>query len=641
MKRIVLAFISIMVISYSFAQNLFTYANKAVTKDEFVRAFNKNPNIGSDRKKALRDYLDLYIKFKLKVQAGYDAGMDKDAGQQQELENFRSQISDNIINKQANIKAIAKEAFQRSQKEIHLAHIFIEVPGNADTTEAYKNIHLAYKQLKRGDDFGTVSQKFSTDESTRQAKGDLGFISVFTLPYDLETIAYNLPLNSFSEPLRTKAGYHILKKIGERKSLGSRKVEQILIAFPPEPTAEDKKMALRKADSIYNLLLKGVSFEDLATKISNDLSSSDNKGELPEFTSGTYTPDFEAVAFSLQKPGDYSKPFETSFGYHILKLLEAKPPPTDINSPSTLADMEEKVVKNNRLQKSKKELMQKELSEINYKPAKYNVNNLFAFTDSAIHKQNVKSVKGINENTLLFSFAKQAVKAKDWVEYIKSETDTAEQASVNNYGELFEKFLQSSANKYYRQHLDEFNPQIARQVKEFKEANLLFAIMDKNVWSKANSDTSGLLQYYNLHKEKYKWPASADAIIVTCKNLALAKDVQQRLKDSVSYWRKITSNNGSDLIADSGRFELGQLIVAERTNFTPGLLTLPVKNLNDESYTFNYILHVYPQPAQRSFEDARGMVISDYQQEIEDKWVEELKKKYPVKVNEAVFQSIR
>ena len=121
----------------SFAQNVFTYGKNAVTKDEFEKAFNKNPNLPTDRKAALREYLNLYINFKLKVQAAYDAGLDKDPTQQYELQNFKTQLAENIINEQANIKELVKEAFDRSQKEVQLAQVFIEVPANADTTEAY------------------------------------------------------------------------------------------------------------------------------------------------------------------------------------------------------------------------------------------------------------------------------------------------------------------------------------------------------------------------------------------------------------------------------------------------------------------------------------------------------------------------
>jgi peptidyl-prolyl cis-trans isomerase SurA len=640
MKKTVFTIICVTLVVCSFSQNVFTYGKKAVTKDEFVRAFNKNPNINGDRKKALKEYLDLYIKFKLKVQAAIDAGLDKDATQQYELQNFRRQVADNIINEQANLKALTKEAFERSQKEIHLAQVFIEVPGNADTAEAYKNIHTAYKQLQEGKDFASVSEQFSTDQSAKKAKGDLGYITVFTLPYILENIVYGLRINSFSSVVKTKAGYHIFKNIGERKSLGSRRVAQILITIPVDASMQDKKTASKKADSIYNLLLRGANLENLAATVSNDLSTNNNKGELPEFTAGTYDADFENVAFSLKKPGDLSKPFQTSYGFHILKLLEAKPVAGNLNNPADLANLEEKVTKDNRMEKSKKALMEKKLSLIKFRQAKINEKNLFVFTDTAMLKANPAAVKGINENTLLFSFAKQNVKAVDWINFVKSIRNSPDQHSQDKYPELFKAFLQSAADEYYRKNLGDYIPGFTRQVNEFKEANLLFGTMDKNVWSRANADTAGLIQYYNLHKSKYTWAPSADAIIVTCKNLKPAEEIQQKLKDSVSSWRKITGNYGSDAVADSSRFELSQLAVAARTNFTPGLLTSPVRNANEGTYTFNYIINAYRQAAPRTFDDSRGMVISDYQQVLEDNWIADLKKKYPVTVNESVFRSI-
>ena len=406
------------------------------------------------------------------------------------------------------------------------------------------------------------------------------------MPYDLETIAYTLPANAFSAPVRTKAGYHIFKKIGERKSLGSRRVAQILVSIPADATVEDKRIASRKADSIYNLLVKRTSFEDIVSRVSNDLSSNDNKGEIAEFTSGTYSPEFESIAFSLQKPGDFSKPFQTSYGYHILKLLEAKPAPTNADDPAALAAFEEKVAKDNRMENAKKELLGKELALIKYKPAKYNEKDLYRFTDSALRKANPGTIKGINEKTLLFSFAKRNVSAGDWVQFLRNIPNASDPGSRGHYPEFFKEFVQSSADEYYRKHLDEYNVAFSNQVKEFKEANLLFGIMEKNVWSKANSDTAGLLQYYNLHKSKYTWPASADAVIVTCKTQKLAEDIQLRMKDTLRAWRKITATNGSEVVADSGRFELGQLAVAERTNFTPGLLTYPVKSVNDDFIYF-------------------------------------------------------
>ncbi|GEO11495.1 peptidylprolyl isomerase [Segetibacter aerophilus] len=641
MKKFALALGSVLLVSGSFAQTIFTYGNRAVTKDEFVSAFNKNPTAAADRKKSLKEYLDLYINFKLKVQGAYDAGLDKDATQQFELQNFKKQVADNIINDEANVKALVQEAFERSRKDIHLQQVFIEVAGNADTTEAYKKIQTAYKQLKDGKEFGSVAQEFATDEATKQSKGDLGFITVFTLPYDIETIAYNLKANSFSSPVKTKAGYHIFKNVGERKSSGTRRVAQILVAVPPNATIEDKKLAARKADSLYNLVKSGVDFGELAFTTSDDVSSNNNRGELPEFSTGTYDAPFENTAFSLKEKGDVSKPFQTAYGFHILKLLEARTAAGDLNDPAIFAALQEKVVKSNRLELSKKQLIQKKLSLLRYKPAPINSDNLYAFTNDALKKNTIAAVKGINLNTPIFSFAKQTVKAGDWINFVKNSSNTSYLTSKDNYQELYKDFISTTADKYYRDNLDVYSSDFSKQVKEFKEANLLFGIMEKNVWGKANTDTAGLVRYYNQHKSKYVWEPSADVIIVTCNKETLANDLQQKLKGNLNDWRQITSSNGTDISADSGRYELAQLPVTGKTNFVAGLITAPFKNNNDGTYTFNYLIKTYDAPAQRSFDDARGLVISDYQQVLENKWIAELKKKYPVKVNEAVFQSIK
>ncbi len=638
MKKFALAFLSITMTTALFSQTLFNYGKQTVSKEEFLNAFNKNPNTGTDRKASLKEYLDLYTNFKLKVQAAYDDGLEKDATQQYELQNFRRQIADNIINEQANVKEMVKEAFARSQKEILLAQVFIEVPAESDTTEAYKKIQEAYKDLQAGKKFEEIAKQYSNDAATQQNKGDLGYITAFSLSYRLENIIYSLPVNTFSAPFKTKLGYHIFKNAGERKPLGSRKVAQIMIAVPPNSSAAEITIAEKKADSVYSLILKGEPFGRLAAAISNDLSSNNNNGELPEFTTGTYSPDFENAAFALSKTGQLTKPFQTAFGFHILKLIEAKEAPKDINDPTTFAIVQEKVVKDNRMEQAKKNLINKTLATIKYKPAVYKENDLFSYVDSAQEKKEI-TVKGLSAKTVIFSFTKQNVKAEDFANYVMSARNGLEEPV--NYKSLLNQYVNVAADEYYRNHMEDYNVDFAKQVKEFKDANLLFAIMEKKVWGKANGDSTGLQQYYAAHKEKYQWPASADALIITANNEQLSDTLQMKMKQQMGNWREITSKYDTDVIADSGRYELSQLPVVDRTNFSNGLFTAPVKNENDGSYTFNYIFNLYKDPSQRSFEDARGMVISDYQQILEDKWIAELKKKYPVVVNQTVFQTIK
>lgn len=640
MKKTISAVVCVMYIATSFAQNVFTYGKYAVTKDEFEKAFYKNPASNAGRKKALREYLDLYINFKLKVRAAYDAGLDKDPTQQYELQNFKKQLADNIINDEANVKGLVKEAFERGRKEIHVQQVFIEVPENADTADAFKRVQAAFRQLKEGKDFASIAQQFSTDEATKQSKGDLGFVTVFTLPYELESVLYSLKPNAFSLPVKTKAGYHIFKNAGERSSSGSRRVAQILIAIPPAATDDERVAASQKADSVYSLLKSGGNFASLASALSNDLSSSHTGGELPEFTIGTYSPEFENVAFSLKTSGEISKPFQTAYGYHILKLIEAKTAPADINDPVVFASLQEKVLKDNRLELSKKELIQNKLALIKYKPPHLKTDDLFNYTDSAL-KRDKAVVKSLNANTALFSFGTETMKAGDWVRFVKASSNSGYLSSKNGYKELYKSYVAAAADEYYHKHLEAYNDDYRQQVKEFKEANLLFGIMERRVWGKANTDTVGLLQHYSQHKPKYMWPASADAIIVSCSDEVKAVDLQRKLKNTLSNWRTIMSDVGPEVTADSGRFEQAQLAIADKSNLKAGVVTAPVKNQNDTMFTITAVIKVYDEPAQRSFEDARGLVISDYQQVLEDKWIADLKRKYPVKINEAVFQSIK
>ncbi len=640
MKKVSFVLILVSVVTGSFAQTIFTYGKNAVSKDEFINAFNRNPNNAQDRKKALKEYLDLYINFKLKVQAAYDSGLDKDPTQQNELNTFRKQLADNIINRQANVKELVKEAFYRSQKDIKLGQVLIEIPENGDSTEAYKKIKQAYKALKDGEDFSKVAEEYSTDAGTKAARGDLGFITAFTLAYEFENIAYSLKPGKISAPYRSKFGYHIFKNLGERKAIGTRIVAHILIAFPPNANEAEKGIALRKADSVYNLIKNGAGFEELANKVSNDVNSSNTGGQMPAFGVNTYDPVFEQVAFSLKNRGDMSKPFATTSGYHIVKLVEAKHAQTDINNAETNEYLLDKVSHDNRLAEAKKALLAKELKTIKYKPVPLSQKTFYEFTDSALIKPSPFTYKGISEITVLFSFPKQNVKAADWLRFVRGVRGSPAYAG-KKMNDIYKEFLQITADDYYRNNLENSNGQYKKQVREFKEANLLFGVMENNVWGKANADTAGLKQYYNQHKTKYTWAASADALIINCANEVQANELQKKLKDSASQWREITQRYGTQVTADSGRYELGQLPVFERTNFTAGLITRPVKNQTDETTTFNYIINVYREPGERSFEDALGIIISDYQQVLEDKWITALKNKYPVKVNTAVFNSIK
>ena len=212
-------------------------------------------------------------------------------------------------------------------------------------------------------------------------------------------------------------------------------------------------------------------------------------------------------------------------------------------------------------------------------------------------------------------------------------------SSGKTYSELFDKFIETSAISYYREHLEDYNKDFAYQMSEFKEGNLLFEVMQRKIWDKASVDSAGLKEYYSAHKDKYRWAPGADAVLFTCSNQKAADNVKNKLQDNFSGWRKLIDSSDGSAQADSGRFEMAQLPVAEK-KLTPGQFTSYKNNPPDNTVTFAYIIKLYNERTARTYNEARGFVINDYQGFLEDSWITEIKQKYPVRINEAVLKSL-
>lgn len=550
------------------AQTLFTYGKHAVSKQEFLNAYNKNNSDSNAQRLSYEDYLELYYRFKLKVQSALDEKMDSSAEQKNELESFRYQLAENFIKDDASIKLLVDEAFERSQKDIHVSFIFAPV-FSADSTEinaARKKINEAYSKLQNGDSFEKISAGYE--------HGDVGFITVFVLPYVIENAAYSTPEGKYSAPIPTSGGFYIIKNNKERKAVGKIRTAQILLAFNPRMT-NDERIQLRKhADSLYNELLEGANFSDSAKKLSNDNSTYQNGGEMEAFGLGQYDTAFTNAAFALQKDGEISSPVRTAFGFHILKRLQKIDVISDTSNTANMLMLREKVLQSDRMK------------------------------------------------------AAQAMLAQSVKKKIQKDASPADLVS------------DSAVMEFYRKHLDNYNKDYATQLKEFNDGNLLFGAMQKKVWDAATSDSAALHKYYNDNKQKYNWEKSVDAIIITCSDPKALDSTQTKIKAKPASWRQVAEQSNGLIQADSGRFDLGQIPVVDRTNFTEGLLTAPVTNEQDSSKTFAYIIRLHNDPEPKAFEDAKGSVINDYQAFLEEQWIAELKKKYPVKINKKVMKSL-
>lgn len=633
------------------SQTLFSYGKQQVSKDEFVKAFYKNNPAGYSEQ-ALTDYLNLYINFKLKVQAAKDMKLDTLASQKNDLQNFRQQIIENYLSEDSTIQALSKEAFVRSQKDIRAGHIFIPFdntnPYNAnagsstvpveDTAAAYKKINEVYKALQQGTSFSKAALRYSMDPAAKRNHGDIGFVTAFTLPYAVESILYNLKPGNYSVPYRSNAGYHIFINQEERPAYGKIKAAQILLPYTPGMSQSEKSILRSKADSIYNILKKNGTWENLAQQYNISNNPSATNGAIPDVVVGKYDPIFEKAVFALKSDGDITPAFETSYGIHIVKRLGYTPASADSTQATIL--FKTAVMQDGRLDVVRKKESNNILRKAEYKKVFSNDALLWEITDSLLVNGDYLPAKGVDGATVLFSFAKKNVSLSDWWTHIQTIRNNFRPGIQLPYELIMQDFVSAHGMLYYQNHLEDFNPSFKAQLTEFAEGNLLFDVMEKQIWNRAAKDEKALQKYYSSNKTKYQWGPSITGIYFTAENDRVADRIRKETAQFVAEWRSLAETTSGKIIADSARFELTQLPGVSIEDAVAKLVQLKNESA-DSTVNLVYITAQHPANQQKSFEEARGLVINDYQSILEEKWIASLKKKYKVKVNEGVLGEIK
>lgn len=552
------------------AQVLFTYGGKPVGQQEFLASFNKNNVDSSSKRKAAENYLDLYIRFKLKVQAAYDLKMDTLANQRADLKGFEEQIKPMFMLNQRVLDSLVAEAHQRAQQELSVKHLYIAFNKNNDangeakqaTKEekdiARKKALLITEGLKNGEDFEKLIIGYSDDPETDRTRGYIGHITAFTLPYAFESAVYALKDEAVSSAIESTTGIHFFQRMRTRAAHGKTTIAQVLVARPPE--ADNNEIRARKllADSIHALAIAGVPFDSLALQFSDDMSSARKGGIIDAVQVGKYDPLFEEQVFRLKKDGEISAEFSTDLGFHIIKRISHEPveQSLDLASPA----IKELVLQDDRMTIA-----------------------ATAFVKACIGKS------GLTETT---------------------------------------------ANKeaYIAKRLSQFNPSYAAQIKDFKDGNLLFEIMDKKVWGKASTDQNGLRKFHAARAHQYSWKQSVAAITITAQDKQTAEMIRDGFEKDRSI-EKIRKTYSEVAFLDSGRYEAGELLGVGAENAKAGFITPINTNPSDASAGFTVVLKVFKDPSTKTFEASRSAAINDYQQFLEDNWINLLKKKYPVALN--------
>ena len=618
---------------------LFTVDGQPVAASEFTYIYSKNNRDDADfSEQSLREYLDLYTKFKLKVREAYAMRLDTVTSLKTELDGYRKQLADSYLTDKEITERLTREAYDRMQQDIHVAHIFARTnPNNpSDTMAAYEKITKLHKELQGGANWAEVARKSSEDNATKDMAGDLGYITAL-LPsgfYAFETAAYTLPEGAYSTPVRTSIGYHIVKVLGKRPARGEMDVAHIL--FRVKPDGSNEKEAKAKADTLYKQLQKGVIFEDAARRQSEDKTTGERGGYIGAMNINQFEPAFEEAAYALNKDGEIAAPIRTRLGWHIIKRTKKRPP---LTYEASKRKLETQLGRDDRIASARQAMVNRIKAEAGYSidEAVYNELVEKAGPDLQTYRWQVPDVKP----RVILTLGKDTYTNIDFGNYIRNNARTrmgVAKGTPNKeiLDKVFTEFVNEKALYFEERNLANKYPEFKALMREYEEGIMLFEATKINVWDKASRDTVGLRAFHAAHRNNYMWDERLEVATLTVDSSALDK------LPLIKKWaaKKPLTTAAAKAKKKGIPVTLTRRIYQKEETLPVGLTwTAKQKaDLPDGTGIVAVERIIAPQP--KTLDEARGYIIADYQDQLEKEWVASLQKKYPVKVDEAVLRSL-
>jgi len=610
----------------------------------FMRVYLKNLDIVQDEsQKDMDNYLQLYIDYRLKLMQAREMGLQNGEAYMQELESYRKSLSESYLTDNEVTDALVREAYDRMNKEVNASHIIINASRTAtpeDSLRAYQKLSELRMRIESGEDFAVVARNESEGPS-HESSGELGWFGPFKMVDEFENAAYETPVGEVSAIFRTDFGFHILKVNDMRKAPGDVTVAHIMTY---DRGQDSTITAQERINEIYGQLESGKEFAAMAREFSEDTNSSRNDGKLPRFsTGGLNTPKFEQAAFDLKQINTYSKPIQSKVGWHIIKLLEKHPVPSFEAAEPGLRDQ----IKNSpRSRKITESFTNKLITKYGVQLPKIDsYTNMFPqITDSLMNgkweytdqKTKLKPLFTIKDQTYAtHDFYDFAVK-KQLREY-RQFSNLEEKLAV-----YYKDFVNESLIAYYDTHLERDNKDFAFIYGEYKEGLLLFDLMEKKVWEEAKADSTGQLDYYNRNKERYRWNRRLDIVLTQNTTDPVAQQVRDLLlqgKTVEEIKEEVNEKGSTNVMIYTGVVEESFSRLPKGFEVKEGVSKVYEKE--DNGFFKVIKVNEIIEPTFKSFEEARGSVINDYQQELEKQWLDNLRADRKIEVNEKVFKQIK
>lgn len=608
---------------------LFTVNTDKTEADEFIYLYKKNHPVKEDfTEEKIQEYLDLFVNFKLKVAEARSRGLDKTPEFTKEYDSYKDELRKPYLPEEKILDSLVKLTYARLQREVSASHILIDVKPDAspaDTLQAYNSALAIKTQLLEGENFAEKALLYSEDPTAKGNKGNLGYFTALQMVSSFEEATYGGKPGDIIGPIRTRFGYHILQVGESRPARGEVEVSHIML----RPGQRDESKTKNLIFEIHDQLRGGAKWEDLVKQYSEDPGSKDTGGKLRPFgvSSQTRIPaEFDAVAFSLKNPGDISDPFQTSFGWHIVKLERKIPLPSFEEAAGSLKN---RMARDERIQISRNALMNKLKKNFAFVENAATKTSVIALADTALTKGKWKIPASFSAGKeTLFTLQSKKITARDFLDYVQKNQRPNTMAPDKYMELIYTGFTEDAVNTAFENKVIADNPEFKMLLKEYYEGILLFDIMEREVWKKASEDSIGQRNFFDSHPELYQAKERVSATLY----YSDSKETIDLLSKSVK--AKDSTGVAALLKTRNVYHEVGVFQREDR----PALTSIEWKvgqyiSQNGNTYHLIHVTSMVP-PGSMTFDEARASVISAYQNELEKNWLDQLRKKYPVKVND-------
>ena len=640
-------------------QTLLVIDNENISKGEFERLYKKNNTDVTFDSVSLANYMRLFIDYKLKVLEAEALGMDTTPAFLEEFKGYRSQLEKPYLTDASIDDSLAREAYEHMKTDVRASHILIRCSENAsaaDTLKAFKRISAIRARALKGEDFAKLARETSEDPSAARNSGDLGYFTAFSMIYEFEREAYATKVGSISPIFRTRLGYHIIKVIDRRPNPGQVHAAHIMLRVPQDADKATQDAAYAKAKMIADSLAAGANWAEMVSRYSEDKGTASNQGDLDWFTTGSMVNEFEDAVFALKNDGDISAPVHTPYGWHIIKLIEHR----SLDDYEKLkARINNHLSRDARSQMAQKAVVKRLKKEYNFTEDKAALNELATRIDTSIWhgNWNADKAKGLNKTIFTISDTIKFTQS-DYAKDLSQRGHVSPNVPINVLvARDYNKIVQKRILDYERKQLSRKYPEFKYLMTEYHDGILLFSLMEKMVWTKASTDSAGLEQFYEANKQKYMWDERVEVVRITYNTAAVANSKTTTAKLNKAIYSAVKKDlrkehyteTVSAAAAKVGAVDsLISLRVARNTcsktndadvdamQWKEGA-TLTTEN---NGITALYCILRYLPPMPKTLKECRGTVISDYQEVLEKEWIEQIRAKHTVKINEEVFNAM-